>query len=71
MTWYLPHIRFHPFDTMSSEQQSGPLSDADLYALKEWIAETAVSFLLYGIYATFTLIAMYFILYVTNQHRNL
>ncbi|KAE9404185.1 hypothetical protein BT96DRAFT_989667 [Gymnopus androsaceus JB14] len=47
---------------MSSEQQSGPLSDADLYALKEWVAETAVSFLLYGIYATFTLIAMYFIL---------
>ncbi|KAE9397857.1 hypothetical protein BT96DRAFT_940619 [Gymnopus androsaceus JB14] len=41
VTWYLPHIRFHRFDTMSSEQQSGPLSDADLYALKEWIAETA------------------------------
>ncbi|KAF9075619.1 hypothetical protein BDP27DRAFT_1415392 [Rhodocollybia butyracea] len=47
---------------MSSEQQSGPLADADLYALKEWIAETAVGFLLYGIYATFSLIAIYFLL---------
>ncbi|KAF9075617.1 hypothetical protein BDP27DRAFT_1415389 [Rhodocollybia butyracea] len=47
---------------MSSEQHSGPLSDADLYALKEWIAETAVSFLLCGIYATFSLITIYFLL---------
>ncbi|KAF8832729.1 hypothetical protein HHX47_DHR1002037 [Lentinula edodes] len=26
---------------MASQQQSGPLSDADIYALQEWIAETA------------------------------
>lgn len=47
----------------SSEQQSG-LVEADLYNLKVWVVQTGVIFLLYGIYATFTLIAIYFILYV-------
>ncbi|KAH7874514.1 uncharacterized protein C8R40DRAFT_1237929 [Lentinula edodes] len=47
---------------MASQQQSGPLSDADIYALQEWIAETAVGFCLYGIYATFSFIAIYFLL---------
>ncbi|THV00490.1 hypothetical protein K435DRAFT_657077 [Dendrothele bispora CBS 962.96] len=38
---------------------SGPLADSDLYIIKEWIIQTAVSFLIYGIYATFSLIAIY------------
>lgn len=48
----------------SLKRQSGPLAEADLYGLKVWFVQTGVSFLLYGIYATFTLIAIYFILYV-------
>jgi len=47
---------------MSSEQQSGPLADEDIYALREWIAETATSFVLYGVYATLSLLAIYFLM---------
>ncbi|KAF5343458.1 hypothetical protein D9758_011845 [Tetrapyrgos nigripes] len=47
---------------MSDQEQSGPLSDEDLAILKEWIIQTAVEFLLYGVYATLSLIALYFLL---------
>jgi len=47
---------------MSDQETSGPLSDEDLAILKEWIIQTAVEFLLYGVYATLSLIALYFLL---------
>ncbi|KAF5346169.1 hypothetical protein D9758_009925 [Tetrapyrgos nigripes] len=53
----------------SDQQQSGPLADADIYALTEWIAETATGFVLYGIYVTFSLFAIY-LLIARNSIRN-
>ncbi|KAK7447437.1 hypothetical protein VKT23_014146 [Stygiomarasmius scandens] len=41
---------------------SGPLSDEDLNILKGWIVQSGVGFALYGVEASFTLIALYFIL---------
>ncbi|THU79709.1 hypothetical protein K435DRAFT_942361 [Dendrothele bispora CBS 962.96] len=54
---------------MSDQETSGPLSDEDLAILKEWIIQTAVEFLLYGVYATISLIALYFLL-ASNIRRN-
>ncbi|KAJ7595356.1 hypothetical protein C8J56DRAFT_883576 [Mycena floridula] len=44
---------------MSSTQQSGPLADADIYVLKEFLILTAVPWLVHGIYTTLVVIALY------------
>jgi len=44
---------------------SGPLSDEDLNILKGWIVQSGVGFALYGVEASFALIALYFILYMS------
>ncbi|KAF5365210.1 hypothetical protein D9758_005460 [Tetrapyrgos nigripes] len=46
----------------STIQKSGPLLDTDLFSLREWVAERAISSLLYGIYATLSLTTVYLLL---------
>ncbi|THV00453.1 hypothetical protein K435DRAFT_854683 [Dendrothele bispora CBS 962.96] len=46
----------------TTDVQSGPLSDEDLYILKGFIIQAGVGFAVYGVQATFSLIALYFIL---------
>ncbi|KAJ7592280.1 hypothetical protein C8J56DRAFT_1046653 [Mycena floridula] len=44
---------------MSETTQPGPLSDSDIFALKEFLIITAVGFLLHGIYSTLVIIVLY------------
>ncbi|KAF9257451.1 hypothetical protein L218DRAFT_1006154 [Marasmius fiardii PR-910] len=46
----------------SQAQQSGPLADQDIADLKAEMVETAVGFVLYGVYATFSIITVYLFL---------
>ncbi|KAJ7592209.1 hypothetical protein C8J56DRAFT_1046578 [Mycena floridula] len=44
---------------MSEGMQPGPLSNSDIFSLKEFFIQTAVQFLLYGIYSTIVIIVLY------------
>ncbi|KAF5365209.1 hypothetical protein D9758_005461 [Tetrapyrgos nigripes] len=45
-----------------ASQPSGPLVDADIFAIQEWVAERAISSLLYGIYAALSLTTIFLLL---------
>ncbi|KAK7466174.1 hypothetical protein VKT23_004894 [Stygiomarasmius scandens] len=58
---------------MSASQQSLPLSDPDVSVLKDWIAETALSFLLCGVYLTLSTTTIYLFTrrkLLTSQHKS-
>ncbi|KAJ7592231.1 hypothetical protein C8J56DRAFT_1131756 [Mycena floridula] len=44
---------------MSEAPQPGPLADSDIYILNEWLIETAVNSVLYGIYSVLMMIVLY------------
>ncbi|KAJ7592224.1 hypothetical protein C8J56DRAFT_886929 [Mycena floridula] len=44
---------------MSEAMQPGPLADSDIYFLKEFLIQTAVGFVLYGIYSALVMIVLY------------
>ncbi|THV03353.1 hypothetical protein K435DRAFT_962517 [Dendrothele bispora CBS 962.96] len=44
------------------QQKSQPLSDSDLYIVRIWILQTAVGFLLYGVYATLSIIGLFLLM---------
>jgi len=50
-------------------QESRPLSDSDLLILREWIAERAVGYLLFGVHISLSVLAISINRYVFSKER--